>query len=247
MPQPTLKARVRKYVPKPVMNLRLLVRGIINLSQADKRECNLCGYSGRFWPIGNPPRRGAVCGKCESVERQRLMGLWVEANPGIVDGAKILHFAPESELSRLFKSRSSEYRSVDLNPRAADMVINIEDIDLPDESVELVVCSHVLEHVDDAKALHEIHRILTPGGRALLLFPIVEGWDHTYENPAHTSPDDRTKYFGQFDHVRMFGRDVRDRIEHAGFSLTEFTAEEPSVACYGLRRGEKLFIAAKPA
>ena len=78
------------------------------------------------------------------------------------------------------------------------------------------------------------------------MFPIVEGWDRTYEDPAHASPAARTVYFGQYDHVRMFGRDVRDRIRNAGFSLSEFTAVEPEVARYGLVRGEKLFIATKP-
>jgi SAM-dependent methyltransferase len=240
------KARARRYVPQPMSNLRLLVRGIVALCRTDNRECNLCGYSGRFWPSGDPPRRGAVCAKCGSVERQRLVGLWVDAHPNIVDGVRILHFAPERRLAWLFKSRSDNYRSADLNPRAADMVINIEDIDLPDGSVDLVVCSHVLEHVDDTKALREIRRILAPDGRALLMFPIVEGWEHTYEDPTHTSPADRTKYFGQFDHVRMYGHDVRERIAAAGLTLTEFTAEEPNVARYGLVRGEKLFIAARP-
>ena len=79
----------------------------------------------------------------------------------------------------------------------------------------------------------------------MLMFPIVEGWEHTYENPAHTSPQDRITYFGQVDHVRMYGRDVRDRITGAGFKLSEFTAEEPNVARYGLLRGEKVFVATK--
>jgi len=173
------------------------------------------------------------------------MALWVDANAGVVDGARVLHFAPEPFLEAVFRNRSMDYRSADLNPGAADTVLNIENIDLPDESVDVVVCSHVLEHVDDGKALGEIYRILADGGRALLMFPIVEGWERTYENPAHTSPADRTTYFGQFDHVRMYGRDVRDRITNAGFGLTEFTAEEPYVARYGLLRGEKIFIGIK--
>lgn len=174
------------------------------------------------------------------------MGLWLEANSGLIERAKILHFAPEPTLARLLQSHSSAYRSADLDPNVADTVLNIEDVDLPDESVDLVVCSHVLEHVDDVKALREIRRILTPDGSALLMFPIVEGWDHTYENATLTSPADRTKFFGQADHVRMFGRDVRDRISDAGFDLIEFTADEPNVSKHGLMRGEKLFIATKP-
>jgi SAM-dependent methyltransferase len=163
----------------------------------------------------------------------------------VIDGAKIIHFAPESAVASLLRNRTNGYLSADLTPGAADMVLNIEKIDMPDGSFDVAVCSHVLEHVDDKKALSEIHRILAPGGRALLMFPIVEGWDHTYENPIHTTPNERNIYYGQSDHVRFFGRDVRNRIRNSGFSLDEFTAEEPNVARYGLLRGEKLFIATK--
>ena len=235
-----LKEVGRKFVP---LSIARPLQGIVNLSKPERHECNLCGHSGRFLPFGSPPRRGAACAKCDSKERHRLVALWVDANAEAVNGARILHFAPERFLESLFRSRAGQYRSADLFPGAAEIVLNIESIDLPDESVDLVVCAHVLEHVNDGKALREIHRILSPGGRALLLFPIVEGWDHTYENPAHTSTADRIRYFGQADHVRMFGRDVRDRIADAGFTLTEFTAEEPNVARYGLLRGEKIFIA----
>lgn len=222
-----------------------LLRAIKNLAKADRHECNLCGHSGRFWPIGRPPRASAVCPVCHSKERHRLIGLWLSANAETIDETRVLHFAPEPILEKLFRVRSSKYLSADIAPGAADTVLNIEALDLPDESIDLVVCFHVLEHVDDAKALHEIHRILDVKGRALLMFPIVEGWDSTYEDPAHTSAADRARYFGQHDHVRMFGRDVRDRIRNAGFELAEFTAEEPSVSRYGLWRGEKVFIATK--
>lgn len=246
MAQMTLKARVRQRLPMSVLNTRLLARALINLVRSEQHECNLCGYAGRFWPFGDPPRRGAACGRCRSLERHRLVALWARANSHTIDGARVLHFAPEATLAQLFKPHARMYQSADLDPTVADTVVNIESMDLPDESFDLVICSHVLEHVNDEKALHEIHRILTPGGHAVLMFPIVEGWDHTYENPAHASPSERITYFGQADHVRMYGRDVRDRIIGAGFKLAEFTAEEPDVSRYGLVRGDKIFIAAKP-
>jgi SAM-dependent methyltransferase len=222
-----------------------LLRATAVLAKAERYDCNLCGYSGRFLPFGDPPRRGALCGRCRSAERHRLLGLWVSSNPDAVDGRRVLHFAPEAVTAELLRGRAGRYRSADLDPGAADIVLDIEDITLPDESVDLVVCSHVLEHVDDAKALHQIGRILAPGGRALLMFPIVEGWERTYENAAHASEVERIRYFGQRDHVRMFGRDVRDRIRRAGFGLDEFTAEEPFVARHGLQRGQKVFVATK--
>ena len=237
----SFKQVVRK-LRKPEVFGRMQFRVAVNAVRPVLGECNLCGYKGRFWSFGNPPRPGAICGNCGSLERHRLVGLWLDANP--VDGFEVLHFAAESCLSRLFQDGLAEYRTADLAP-GYDLTINIEDIDLPDESIDLVVCAHVLEHVDDAKALHEIRRILTAGGRTLLLFPIIEGWEHTYENLAHTTPGERTKYFGQFDHVRYYGRDVRGRITDAGFRLSEFTAEEPHVSRYRLLRGEKIFVATK--
>lgn len=239
----TIRLAVRRHVPTPAIRA---LQGVMNVSRAERHECSLCGYEGRFWPFGSPPRRGAACGKCDSRERHRLVALWIAENPGVLGGKRVLHFAPEPFLESLLKNQSGEYRSADLNPGAAEAVLNIEAIDLPSESVDVVMCSHVLEHVDDEKALQEIFRVLTPGGHALLMFPIVEGWQHTYEDPRHRTPSERITYFGQADHVRMYGRDVRDRITGAGFALEEFTAEAAAVARFGLLRGEKLFIAIKP-
>jgi len=224
------------------MHRQMQVRAAVNATRPVHGECNLCGYRGRFWPFGDPPRPGVACGNCDSLERHRLVGLWLGSNP--VEGLEVLHFAAEPGLSRLFEAVPTRYRTADLAP-GYDLVLNIEDIDLSDESIDLVVCSHVLEHVDDSKALSEIRRILRPGGRVLLMFPIVEGWENTYENPAHTQPEDRAKYFGQSDHVRYYGRNVRGRITDAGFHISEFTAEEPGVSLYRLSRGEKIFIATK--
>jgi SAM-dependent methyltransferase len=100
--------------------------------------------------------------------------------------------------------------------------------------------------VNDTLALAELFRLLKPGGKAIVSSPIVEGWAETYENPAVLTTTERLIHFGQQDHVRFYGRDLRDRIRAAGFDLTEVTAVEPDVLTYGLIRGETLFIARKP-
>ena len=89
-------------------------------------------------------------------------------------------------------------------------------------------------------------RLLRPGGRAILMTPIVEGWARSYENPAARTAADRLLHFGQADHVRIYGRDLRDRIRAAGFDLMEYTAVEPDVRVYGLMRGETVFLATRP-
>jgi hypothetical protein len=86
---------------------------------------------------------------------------------------------------------------------------------------------------------------LRPGGIDILMFPLVEGWEETHEDSAIVSPQDRLLHFGQHDHARYYGTDVRHRITSVGFSLDEFTAVEPYVHRYGLIRGQKVFIAAR--
>src|SRR6185503_1803653 len=207
------------------------------------RTCNVCGYRGRFLAAGRPRRIDARCPKCGSAERYRLLALWLDRDGGFLRNARVLHFAPESGLARMLKTRVGAYRSADITPGRADLVLNIESIAEPDGSYDCVVCSHVLEHVDDAKALREIHRVLKPGGVALIMLPVIEGWAKTYENAHATTPEERKRHYGQADHLRYYGANVRERIRSAGFALEEFTAEGEDVLTYALARGEKVFIA----
>jgi predicted SAM-dependent methyltransferase len=144
-----------------------------------------------------------------------------------------------------FRRLYSKYATADVN-NEADLTLNIEHIDLPSGSVNTVICNHVLEHVSDRKALAEIFRVLSSKGLLIASVPIVEGWDHTYENDSITSPLEREVHFGQFDHVRYYGRDFRDRLHAAGFTkIDEVTAKGQDVATYGLLRGEKIFVCSK--
>ena len=210
------------------------------------RTCNVCGYRGRFQAAGRPRRIDARCPKCGSAERYRLLALWLDRHGAFLKTASVLHFAPEAGLASMLKTRVGRYESADILPGRADRVLNIEAIAMPDASYDCVVASHVLEHVDDAKALAEISRVLKPGGVALIMLPVIEGWAVTYENPKLTSPEERKRHYGQSDHVRWYGADVRMRIRAAGFGLDEFTAQGEDVLTYALQRGEKVFIATKP-
>ncbi len=211
------------------------------------RTCPICGDSAYFAVFGHPPRFDARCTTCGSLERHRLFALYVQRSGVFGAGQRVLHFAPERQLGALIKARVKDYETADLSQRlAVTHHINIEDTGLPSEQYDRIVCNHVLEHVNDRKALAEMFRMLKPGGIALLMTPVCEGWAQTYENPAITDPAGRMLHFGQGDHVRIFGRDIRDRIRAAGFALDEFVAVEPDVMTYGLIRGETLFIATRP-
>ena len=219
------------------------LRAYINQSDA---ECPCCGYSGKFWTHGYTARIGVACPRCGSIDRHRLITL--AATDGFFDlsGRRVLHFAPEQAVAKLVRSFGpAEYRTADISPGRADMVVNIEAIHLPDSSVDVVIASHILEHVDDRKALSEIRRILSPGGQMIAMVPLIEGWPKSYEDSARRLPDERAAHFGQPDHVRYYGSDFRDRIRQSGFSLNEFTAEGAESVRYRLNRGEKVFLATK--
>ena len=133
---------------------------------------------------------------------------------------KMLHVAPEEQLSRLFGSALGiDYLSADLLSSNAMIRMDIMDIQYPDETFDVIYCSHVLEHVsDDRKAMRELHRVLRTGGWAILQVPISTA-EVTFEDPKITRPKERERAFGQFDHVRRYGADYKDRLEDAGFSV----------------------------
>jgi len=132
--------------------------------------------------------------------------------------------------------------TADLFMEGVDFKLNIEAIDLPDALFDVIVCNHVLEHVDDKRALAEMYRILKPNGFCIITVPIIESWDKTYENAAVHTESERFMHFGQSDHIRIYGRDFRDRIKGAGFSIEEFTGTGDDCVKYGLMRGERVFI-----
>lgn len=156
---------------------------------------------------------------------------------------RMLHFAPEKMVARMFSG--VEYVSADIEPGRADLVLNMEDIAQPDGSFDIVIANHVLEHVDDRKALAEIYRILRPGGMLIAVVPLIEGWDETYEDPSITSSTDRHRHFLQGDHVRLYGRDFRSLVKGFGFELDEFVADGPGSVRFGLKRGHRVFFASR--
>ena len=132
-----------------------------------------------------------------------------------------------------FRSRPGQYLTADLESPLAALHFDVQQIPLGDNSVDVVLCNHILEHVaDDRKALRELHRILKPGGWGILLSPVDRDYEQTFEDDSIVDPDERTRIFGQYDHRRIYGRDYADRLREAGFEVLELdyaaacTAEE---------------------
>ena len=222
---------------------------IVSHLEAAPGTCPCCGYVGPFRGFGNPVRTGAGCpgpGPCESLERHRLFELGLRCGAFAVSRRDVLHFAPEGAVRRSILHRQPRSYATSTWPEGGgDLRLNLEAIDLPDESIDVVVASHILEHVDDRKALREIARILRPGGTLLAMVPLVEGWAETYENPSIHSELGRLHHFGQGDHVRYYGADFRDRIRAAGLEAGEFGVGGEDSVTYRIKRGEKVFIGTK--
>jgi SAM-dependent methyltransferase len=151
--------------------------------------------------------------------------VWVyfERKTNLFDGRpkRVLHVAPELCLEQRLRARLGDggYVTADLrNPRAM-LRMDVTAIEQPDASFDVVFCSHVLEHVvDDRKAMREFHRILKPGGWAVLLVPIVA--EKTFEDLSIVDPEERFRVFGHVEHVRNYGPDFADRVREAGFSVS---------------------------
>ncbi len=253
-PAPPGHRPMRRFTPtglrrrlQPFATAAVLLRSARRAYGVHPRECPVCGYEGRFHAYGAPLRFDALCPRCRSVERHRLLALWLAAHRDSLAGAGVLHFAPEPGMAALVHPLCASYTTADARAGAADLRLDLERIARPDESYDYVICSHVLEHVhDDDRALRELCRITRAGGAAILLVPIVEGWHDTFEEPGVVDPVERELLFGQSDHVRMYGHDFRERVVKAGFTLDEFVATEPAVSRYALFRGETIFVARRP-
>jgi SAM-dependent methyltransferase len=197
----------------------------INSSRAV--ECPFCRWTGpEFLTAGVERRKNSRCPKCDSMERHRLYYLYLKKVIPRDRKIKVLHFAPEKIIMGIFKSYPNiEYLSADLDPNKAMVKEDITQISFVDKSFDIIFCSHVLEHIpDDIQAMRELHRVLTPTGFAIIQVPIKDSFNGidiitTYEDPNIIDPADRRKEFGQHDHVRVYGRDYKERLIQAGFTV----------------------------
>ena len=198
-----------------------------------RRRCPLCGGGfRRFLPYGYVGQRSeALCPRCLSLERHRMIWLWIERNTELLTTLpELLHIAPEPSLRRHFRHAyrgTTRYITADLESPLADMHFDVQSIPLGDSSVDVVICNHLFEHVeDDRLAMRELHRIMRSGGWGIMLVPEDRSRAETFEDDSITDAEERTRIFGQYDHRRIYGRDYDQRLRDAGFEVERIAFEQ---------------------
>lgn len=206
-----------------------------------------------FLPYGYASQRNnALSPSTLSLERHRLLWLYLQRETDFFTSPKkVLHFAPEQAFYKRFKKLDNlDYTTTDLESPLADVKADICNLPFEDNSFDVILCNHVLEHIpNDTKAMQELYRILKPGGMGIFQIPQDTKRATTFEDNSITDKKERTKIFGQYDHVRIYGLDYFDKLKTIGFKVTpidytmNFTQEE--IEHYGLAKGELIPVCFK--
>jgi predicted SAM-dependent methyltransferase len=136
---------------------------------------------------------------------------------------KVLHFAPEQAFYQLFRNQKNlDYTTTDLLSPLADVKADICHLPFADNSYDVILCNHVLEHIpDDTQAMRELYRVLKPGGMGIFQIPQDLNRAETFADDSITDAKQRAEIFGQYDHVRVYGRDYFDQLRRIGFEVSE--------------------------
>ena len=230
-------------------------------------HCPICGAEYKiFGKFGNTSRINAKCYKCKSLERHRLLWIYLQNKTNLLNNSSIsnnspkrlLHFAPELSFYQIFSNADFiDYYPCDISPQKYNYkgnvkihTVDITQIQFEDNYFDAIICNHVLEHIiDDRLAMKELYRVLKPNGWAYLQVPIEEDRENTFEDFSIVSDADRERVFGQFDHVRIYGRDYKDRLESVGFKVIKDdyvnSFSDSEIFRYGLMKNEYIYIAKK--
>jgi SAM-dependent methyltransferase len=222
-------SRLKQGVPRKYRYLvRGAVMGIVSpFFTGTAVECPCCEKTSRRWLLLD--EHDPVCPHCSSAPRQRLLALYLkERTPIFGSRLRMVHFAAEYCLMRRFaRLPNLDYVAADLDPPRGAIRLDLTAIDLPTDSVDMVICSHVLEHVvEDRVAMRELRRIIRPDGQALIMVPVDRRRAVTYEDPSIATPAARLAAFDQADHVRIYGRDFSERLHSAGFAVERYTGAQ---------------------
>ena len=244
------------YVVRPV--LAFFLKGDTFTDPIDRKSFKT------FLPYGYGNQRNNVLSPSTlSLERHRLLWLYLQnetnffsKDNGTIREAfettlRVLHFAPEQCFLKRFKKLTHlDYTTTDLESPIADVKADICNLPFEDNSYDIIFCNHVLEHIpDDTKAMQELYRVLKVGGMGIFQIPQDLSREKTFEDNTITDKKERAKIFGQYDHVRVYGRDYFNKLRSIGFKVEEvdYTAKlsEADITKYCLAKGEVIPVVYK--
>ncbi|MEQ5792592.1 methyltransferase domain-containing protein [Muricauda sp. NFXS6] len=246
-------SKIFKYflnlIPRPLLiRLSYWVRPLVAFFLKGNRFTDpIDGKSFRsFLPYGyENPRENVLSPSTLSLERHRLLWLYLKNETDFFSKSlKLLHFAPEQAFYNRFKKLDHlEYTTTDLNSPLADVKADICNLPFQDNSFDVILCNHVLEHIpNDTKAMQELYRVMKPGGWGIFQIPQDLKREKTFEDDTITDKKERARIFGQYDHVRIYGRDYFDKLRGIGFTVEEvdytYTLPKEEVEKYRLAKGE---------
>lgn len=244
------------FLPRPfLIRLSYTIRPVLAFFlKGDTYTDPIDGKSFRtFLPYGYGKQRdNALSPSTLSLERHRLLWLYLKNETDFFSAEKkVLHFAPEQAFYKRFKKmKYLDYITTDLNSPLADVKADICNLPFSDNEFDVILCNHVLEHIpDDTKAIQELYRVLKPGGMGIFQIPQDLSRKTTFEDNSITDKKERAKIFGQYDHVRVYGRDYFDKLRSIGFKVEEvdYTSKlsEEEITRYCLSKGEIIPVVTK--
>jgi SAM-dependent methyltransferase len=255
----TLFKLILNTIPRPILiRLSILVRPILAfVLQGNKFIDPIDGKSfSMFLPYGYGSQRNNVLSPSTlSLERHRLLWLYLQNETDFFTSKtikKVLHFAPEQEFYKRFKKQKNiEYVTTDLLSPLANVKADICNLPFEDNTYDIIFCNHVLEHIpDDTKAMQELYRVMKPGGIGFFQIPQDLNKATTFTDDTIIDAKERAKIFGQYDHVRVYGRDYFDKLKSIGFHVEaiDYTSKLGTelVTKYCLAPGELLPLCRKP-
>ena len=241
--------KILNTVPRPfLIKLSYYIRPILSwIYKGSKHTDPIDGKRFKsFLPYGyEKPRENVLSPSTLSLERHRLLWLYLKNETDFFTAPlKVLHFAPEQAFYKRFrKLKNLDYTTTDLNSPLADVSADICNLPFEESSFDVILCNHVLEHIaDDTRAMQELFRVLKPDGWGIFQIPQDLKRELTFEDDSITDKKERAKIFGQYDHVRIYGRDFFKKLASVGFTVEEidYTANlsDEEVEQYRLAKGE---------
>ena len=243
-------------IPRPLLiRLSYIIRPILALHLKGNTFTDpIDGKSFRsFLPYGYDKQRNNVLSPSTlSLERHRLLWLYLKKETDFFSSKlKVLHFAPEQAFYKRFrKMKNLEYTTTDLESPLADIKTDICNLPFKNDTYDVILCNHVLEHIlNDTKAMQELYRVLKPNGMTIVQIPQDLTREKTFEDNSIINKKERTKIFGQYDHVRIYGRDYFDKLRAVGFKVNEidYTSKlsKEDINKYCLAKGELIPVCYK--